>query len=677
MRESRRLLPSILLAILGADVVPMPEAFAQSNVGLRWGSTAPANCGEYTNFGEVVSIAPGALFSLALTAKGEVVIRECNSEPANCEVPADLGTVMAIACGYQHSMALETTGTVRVWGGAYADELQPPNGLTNVVAIAAGYENCLALEASGSLVAWGGPGELQSPPSGLSGITAIASCMQRHAARRSDGTLVSWPINTLTDAVPASIGATSDFAVGQNHGIALRVNGTVACWGAANLPQVQVPGNLGLVSAVAAGDAHNVALRANGTVVCWGAGGSGPNSPLLVPQEVRNVTSIFAGGGKSAVIMPLVDCNANGEPDSCEIRNGTLADCDGDLLPDGCGDCDSDGIADPVAIAVGITQDWNGNGIPDPCDDARMLVFRDADPLPVDLILVADTSGSMLDLITFCTAVLAPVRTTLASEFDLRLTWFNVADPTVFDESLGDEVNVFCGPATPGRYETFVINYGTEEPCLDSVVVDSDEDWGPGTCVVMNPTFTIGPSSAPLWSAREAIAIAMPLSDEGPVQGGTGEKGCSAEDLLSRDRMIEQARRWAVPIVPVVFPDSFGGPTPACVYSTNPATPGIMNEIAAGSGGSVVNAKLLGTDATANAAIAAAMITQIRDAIRISPRLLCTGDTNGDRAVNALDIAVVLGAWGTAGGSADLNDDGIVNAQDIAIVLSDWGSCLP
>lgn len=48
------------------------------------------------------------------------------------------------------------------------------------------------------------------------------------------------------------------------------------------------------------------------------------------------------------------------------------------------------------------------------------------------------------------------------------------------------------------------------------------------------------------------------------------------------------------------------------------------------------------------------------------------GDLNGDGAVNAADLALLLGAWGSAGGAADLDGDGSVGAGDLAILLGAW-----
>jgi hypothetical protein len=47
------------------------------------------------------------------------------------------------------------------------------------------------------------------------------------------------------------------------------------------------------------------------------------------------------------------------------------------------------------------------------------------------------------------------------------------------------------------------------------------------------------------------------------------------------------------------------------------------------------------------------------------------GDLNGDDAVDAVDLGILLSQWGTAG--ADLDGDGTTDARDLAIVLANWG----
>ena len=48
------------------------------------------------------------------------------------------------------------------------------------------------------------------------------------------------------------------------------------------------------------------------------------------------------------------------------------------------------------------------------------------------------------------------------------------------------------------------------------------------------------------------------------------------------------------------------------------------------------------------------------------------GDLDGDGVVNAADLAILLGAWGSASSTADLDGDGQVNAADLALLLGAW-----
>jgi hypothetical protein len=55
----------------------------------------------------------------------------------------------------------------------------------------------------------------------------------------------------------------------------------------------------------------------------------------------------------------------------------------------------------------------------------------------------------------------------------------------------------------------------------------------------------------------------------------------------------------------------------------------------------------------------------------------CLADLDGSGSVDAADLAILLGSWGTATATttADLNLDGVVNAADLAIMLGAWGGC--
>lgn len=52
----------------------------------------------------------------------------------------------------------------------------------------------------------------------------------------------------------------------------------------------------------------------------------------------------------------------------------------------------------------------------------------------------------------------------------------------------------------------------------------------------------------------------------------------------------------------------------------------------------------------------------------------CQADLDGSGAVDAADLAMLLGAWGpSSGGCEDLTGDGTVDAADLAILLGAWG----
>ena len=53
----------------------------------------------------------------------------------------------------------------------------------------------------------------------------------------------------------------------------------------------------------------------------------------------------------------------------------------------------------------------------------------------------------------------------------------------------------------------------------------------------------------------------------------------------------------------------------------------------------------------------------------------CVGDVNGDDVVDGVDLAFILGAWGSDDVNADVSGDGTVDGVDLALVLGAWGAC--
>ena len=128
---------------------------------------------------------------MALTERGTVVCWGDNLH-AQCTPPADLLDVVAVAAGRQFSLALKRDGTVVSWGDA--DEV--PKGSADITAIAAGSFHALALRSNGTVSAWGaGSPEKRydrvfwalgqaSPPQGLDNVIAIfAGGNQSYALR--------------------------------------------------------------------------------------------------------------------------------------------------------------------------------------------------------------------------------------------------------------------------------------------------------------------------------------------------------------------------------------------------------------------------------------------------------------------------------------------------------------
>lgn len=56
--------------------------------------------------------------------------------------------------------------------------------------------------------------------------------------------------------------------------------------------------------------------------------------------------------------------------------------------------------------------------------------------------------------------------------------------------------------------------------------------------------------------------------------------------------------------------------------------------------------------------------------LRLTP--IIAGDIDGNGQVNGIDLAMVLGHWGDAGGAADLDANGVVDGIDLGIVLGAW-----
>jgi formylglycine-generating enzyme required for sulfatase activity len=75
-----------------------------------------------------------------------------------------------------------------------------------------------------------------------------------------------------------------------------------------------------------------------------------------------------------------------------------------------------------------------------------------------------------------------------------------------------------------------------------------------------------------------------------------------------------------------------------------------------------------------NAALGALAVLALAEC---APAQSCAGDLNGNRTVTGADLGILLGEWGTSGGTtgADIDGNGTVNGADLGILLGAWGPC--
>src|SRR4051812_19997791 len=155
---------------------------------IAWGDNTFGQCDVPPAATNVIGLAAGSAFSIALTSDHSII-----AGGAAAETPADLNDVISIPAGVAHCLALKTDGTVRAWGTNDSGQLTIPAEATNIIDIAAGYGHNLALKADHSVVAWGNNeyGQCQIPGN-LSNVVAIAAGLAQSIALQQDGSVIVW-----------------------------------------------------------------------------------------------------------------------------------------------------------------------------------------------------------------------------------------------------------------------------------------------------------------------------------------------------------------------------------------------------------------------------------------------------------------------------------------------------
>ena len=326
---------SVAGPIYGGD-----REFAVARKVVAWGDNGNAQTNVPAGLSNLVAVAGGDFYSLALKSDGTVVAWGYNGY-SQTNVPGFVSNMVAVAVGVSNSLAIKRDGTVVAWGDNGYGQTNVPAGLNSVVAVAAGDFHSLALESNGTLVAWGYNGNGQTNvPVGLSNVVAVAAGEGHSVALKSDGTLAVWGqyFNGSTYFpvyVPAGLSKVVAVAGGGNHSLALKSDGTVIAWGDNSHGQTNVPAGLSNVVAVAGGRFHSLALKSDGTVIAWGDNGYGQAN---VPAGLSNVVALAGGGVYSLALVannsaPLVNSQTISQPhDRTTTITLSASDADGDLL---------------------------------------------------------------------------------------------------------------------------------------------------------------------------------------------------------------------------------------------------------------------------------------------------------------------------------------------------------
>ncbi len=375
-------------------------AWGQNTYGqLGSASTEPSYLPEpVSGLSYVTAVAGGTRHSLALLSNGTVMAwgadewgqlggggEALTMSDVPIQVP-DLTNVVAIAAGANFSLALRSNGTVMAWGGNSSGQLGDGNfeeeeipvqvkGLPTITAIAASGEHALALQSNGKVAAWGAgergqlgndntndsdvPVAVQS----LTGVVGVAAGLQHSLALLSSGKVEAWggdeygqlgnssiPENEegerMTDLPVAveGVSGASAVAAGARHSLALLGNGTVMAWGEDKAGQLgtgtiarenETPApvsGLAGATAISAGGEHSMALLATGTVLTWGEnhfgelGNGTVGEPSDVPVTVsalNEVSGISAGGSHDLAYGEAIPTVTGVSPDAGASTGGT------------------------------------------------------------------------------------------------------------------------------------------------------------------------------------------------------------------------------------------------------------------------------------------------------------------------------------------------------------------
>jgi hypothetical protein len=316
-----------------------------------------------------------------------------------CDTPADLGACSAIAAGYNHTIALQRDGTVRGWGANAYFQSTTPSGLGACLSVTAGSNHTIALRNDGAVRAWGRNNSGQrNTPVGLGPCSSIAAgyghtiaieCVGRIGAPASPElapfsfeTPRSWIATdiettstgaTLTIKARGVLGSKAEFLSVRIDGVALATDlfgsesGTTSCARAISVTTVTIPPALFLNLTTDGQLEIRIEPSSNAT-----SEGCATATLMVQLNYTRDIVDCDANGLDDECDIRVApanrDCNQNLLLDSCEIAAGA-ADIDMNGRLDSCEvDCNGNGLPDSYEISNNLAPDCNSNALPDSCD---------------------------------------------------------------------------------------------------------------------------------------------------------------------------------------------------------------------------------------------------------------------------------------------------------------------
>jgi len=392
LRASRRVTLLItglmILSSAGACIAGNLYSFGGNNVGqLGLGNTVhryfPV---QVSSIQDVIAVATGIGFSLALTTNGDVWSFGGNAwgslglgdriDRDSPTIIADLSDAVAVSAGYDHSFVILANGDIYSFGANNAGQLglgntvhpitspQKVSGISNVVAIAAGAWHSLFLTSGGDVYScgWGLGGALghgntsnQSSPkkiTALSDVAAIAAGDQHSLALLKNGDVYSFGRNPYGQLglgdnsdrlVPEKIASISDVAAieaGYFYSLILLENGDVYSFGLNEHGQLghgdaanrNIPTKIATLSNVAqlAASGHSLVALSNGNVYSFGRNsygqlGNGDTTERHAPTMITTlsgVVTVAAGGAHSLV---LGGASSDSQPSAPSSLSATAA----------------------------------------------------------------------------------------------------------------------------------------------------------------------------------------------------------------------------------------------------------------------------------------------------------------------------------------------------------------